>query len=82
MQQTVEQRTAPSLNKTLQTNAGYIAGVLVENPFVQAFFGVLFYGTVAGVLMFTDVGLRITADLLDLLLGFCQLAADLVGGIV
>ncbi|WP_215762226.1 hypothetical protein [Acetobacter sp. P1H12_c] len=77
MQQTVEQRTAPSLNKTLQTNAGYIAGVLVENPFVQAFVGVLFYGTVAGVLMFTDAGLRITEDLLDLLLALCQLVGGL-----
>lgn len=77
MTQTVE-RNAPSLNKTLQTNAGYIAGLIVENPFVQAFLGLLVYGGIAFVLMFTDAGERITGDLLDLLLGVCQLVGELV----
>ncbi|WP_215754233.1 hypothetical protein [Acetobacter sp. P5B1] len=77
MTQTVE-RNAPSLNKTLQTNAGYIAGLIVENPFVQAFLGLLVYGGIAFVLMFTDAGQRITGDLLDLLLGVCQLVGELV----
>lgn len=67
-----------SLNKTLQTNTGYIAGLIVENPFVQAFLGLLFYGSIAFVLMFTDAGQRITGDLLDLLLGVCQLVGELV----
>ncbi|KFL90769.1 hypothetical protein AmDm5_0717 [Acetobacter malorum] len=67
-----------SLNKTLQTNAGYIAGLIVESPFVQAFLGLLVYGSIAFVLMFTDAGERITGDLLDLLLGVCQLVGELV----
>lgn len=75
--------TAHTLGKTHKHSpghiAGYLAGVLLENPFVQAAVGLLVYGGIAFGLMFTAAGQSITADLLAVIISILNIAADLTG---
>lgn len=58
---------------------GYIAGVLLENPFVQAAVGLLVWGGIGAGLMFTAAGEAVTADLLAVIISVLNIAADLTG---
>ena len=86
---TVEQQTAPALKEKIENTlvlaawaAGRVYYSVIDNPYAQAAFGLLVYGSIAYLLMFTETGIAVTGDLLAMLMAFGALFADLVGGVV
>ncbi|OUI98776.1 hypothetical protein HK15_13065 [Acetobacter orientalis] len=57
--------------------AGRVWFAVIDSPYIQAAFGLLVYGSIAYLLMFTETGLAVTGDLLAMLMAFGSLFADL-----
>lgn len=57
--------------------AGRVWFAVIDNPYTQATFGLLVYGSIAYLLMFTETGLAVTGDLLAMLMAFGAVFADL-----